>query len=50
MIIKEQSKILRSPFSTTAVLWMFTGASLIVEGILDIAAMVAGKKTEENLA
>ncbi len=42
--------ILRSPFSTTAVLWMFIGASLIVEGILDIVAMVAGKKTEGNLS
>lgn len=42
--------ILRSPFSTTAVLWMFTGASLIVEGILDIVAMASGKKTERNLS
>ncbi len=40
--------ILRSPFATTAVLWMFTGASLIVEGIHDIIAMIAGKKNEGN--
>lgn len=32
--------ILQSPFASTVVLWMFTGASLIVEAVFDIAAMI----------
>lgn len=40
--------ILQSPFASTAVLWMFTGASLIVEGIIDIVTMIAGRKTSEG--
>lgn len=35
--------ILASPFATTAVLWVFTGVSLIVEAILDVLAMVMEK-------
>lgn len=37
--------ILKSPFASTTVLWMFTGASLIAEGLLDIVTMIVGKKT-----
>lgn len=32
--------ILKSPFASTAVLWMFTGISLIVEGIFDAVTIV----------
>lgn len=35
--------ILNNPFTSTAVLWGFTGASLIVEGIFDIITFVVGK-------
>lgn len=40
--------ILKSPFTSTTVLWMFTGASLIAEGVLDIVTMIVGKKTPEG--
>ncbi len=36
--------ILKSPFTSTAVLWMFTGASLIVEAIFDVITIVVRKK------
>lgn len=39
--------ILNNPFASTAVLWMFTGVSLIVEGVLDIITMLIGKKSDE---
>lgn len=32
--------ILSSPFTSTAVLWMFTGISLIVEGVIDIVSLL----------
>lgn len=35
--------ILRSPFSSTVALWIFTGASLIVEGVLDLITVFVGK-------
>jgi len=35
--------ILASPFASTAVLWVFTGVSLIVEAVLDVLAMVMDK-------
>lgn len=38
--------VLRSPFKSTMVLWVFTGISMIVEGFLDIVTMVAGKRNE----
>lgn len=42
--------IITSPFSSTAILWMFTGISLIVEAVFDVVALcfeVKGKvKTE----
>lgn len=34
--------IITSPFSSTAVLWMFTGVSLIVEAIFDVVALFFG--------
>ncbi len=37
--------ILKSPFTTTAVLWMFAGISLIAEGVLDIVTMIVGRKS-----
>lgn len=40
--------ILTSPFSTTAVLWMFTGITLISEGILDILGMIFGDKASKR--
>ncbi|MBO5197718.1 MAG: DUF308 domain-containing protein [Lachnospiraceae bacterium] len=36
--------ILARPFSSTAVLWMFTGISLIVEAVIDIIAFLIGKR------
>jgi len=36
--------ILSSPFTSTAVLWMFTGASLLAEGVLDTATLITGRK------
>lgn len=36
--------IITSPFSTTAVLWMFIGISLIVEAVFDILAAIFGNK------
>lgn len=43
--------IINSPFSTTAVLWMFTGISLIVEAVFDMIGAIFGnreKKTVES--
>lgn len=36
--------ILKSPFTSTAVLWMFTGISLIVEGIFDVITLIMSEK------
>ena len=43
--------IITSPFSTTAVLWMFIGVSLIVEAVFDMIGSILGnreKKTDET--
>lgn len=40
--------ILNSPFTSTAVLWMFTGASLIAAGVLDIIACFVGQRSKEG--
>ncbi len=40
--------ILSSPFSSTAVLWIFTGVSLIVETVLDIVTMIVGYMRDEE--
>lgn len=36
--------ILNSPFSSTTVLWMFTGISLIVEAVVDTVALIFNTK------
>lgn len=36
--------ILNSPFSSTAILWVFTGISLIVEAVVDIVALIFNMK------
>ena len=40
--------ILFNPFETTAVLWSFTGAVLIVEAVFDIIAIALGGKHRDN--
>lgn len=41
--------ILNNPFTSTTILWVFTGASLIVEGVFDIITFfVKGKSQEGN--
>lgn len=40
--------ILGNPFTSTTVLWMFTGATLIVEAALDIVTMIIGRKSSEE--
>lgn len=42
--------ILNSPFSTTSVLWMFTGASLIVEAIFDIITIIFKEKDKQTVS
>lgn len=43
--------IITSPFSTTAVLWTFTGISLIVEAVFDvIGALFGGRDKKEEAA
>lgn len=39
--------IITNPFSTTAVLWMFTGISLIVEAIFDMIGAIFGNRERE---
>jgi hypothetical protein len=36
--------ILENPFSTTIVLWMFTGISLIVEAVFDTITLIVNRK------
>lgn len=38
--------ILSSPFTSTTVLWMFTGASLLAEGVLDGVTMIIRRRSE----
>lgn len=40
--------IITSPFSSTAVLWMFTGVSLIVEAVFDVVALFFGNRETGN--
>lgn len=40
--------VLCNPFTSTVILWIFTGASLLVEGILDVITLIAGRKTDEE--
>ncbi len=38
--------IITNPFSSTAALWMFTGISIIVDAIFDLAALVFVKESD----
>lgn len=40
--------ILNSPFTSTAVLWSFTGITMIFEGVLDVITMIIKKNEEGN--
>lgn len=40
--------ILNSPFTSTAILWIFTGASLIVEGVFDLIIFFVGGAPREG--
>lgn len=40
--------IITNPFSTAAVLWIFTGISLVAEAVFDILTAILGSKQEEN--
>lgn len=40
--------IITSPFSSTAVLWMFTGISLIIEAVFDTVAAILGNNDTEK--
>lgn len=40
--------ILNSPFTSTAVLWMFTGISLIVEAVFDVITLIIGSRGAED--
>ena len=42
--------IITSPFSTTAVLWMFIGISLIVEAVLDMIGSIFGNREKQESA
>lgn len=42
--------ILSTPFTSTAVLWVFTGVSILVEGILDIVTLVMSKVAKDKTA
>lgn len=39
--------ILRNPFSSSAVLWMFTGISLIVEAVFDVVSLIMNTRKEK---
>ncbi len=39
--------ILWSPFTTTAMLWSFTGITIIIEALFDLIALLFSKKKEE---
>lgn len=41
--------VLSSPFASTAVLWIFTGVSLLVEGVLDIITLILGRFAEKGV-
>lgn len=41
--------VIASPFSTTAVLWMFIGISLIVEALFDLIGGIFGNREKQNV-
>lgn len=42
--------ILRAPFASTAVLWIFTGATLMVEGVFDLITIFTDREAEGKSA
>lgn len=40
--------ILNNPFTSTTVLWVFTGAALIVEGVFDLITCFVSRKPKEE--
>lgn len=40
--------ILNNPFTSTAVLWVFTGSSLIAEGVFDMITFFAGRRARKG--
>ena len=40
--------IITSPFSTTAILWMFIGISLIVEAVFDMIGSIFGNREKQE--
>lgn len=40
--------ILKSPFASTAVLWIFTGVSLIIESVLDIVTLIMSGREKDG--
>lgn len=40
--------IMSNPFSSTVVLWTFTGVSLIVDAVFDAIALIFGKREKKN--
>lgn len=41
--------ILGSPFTSTAVLWMFTGITLIVESVIDLITLIVSNKETKTV-
>ncbi len=41
--------ILGNPFRTTAILWMFAGAALILEAVVDLVATILAKPEENEI-
>jgi len=41
--------ILMNPFTTTGVLWVFVGVTLIVDAVFDIVTLLFGKAKEEKI-
>lgn len=46
--IVSAAVILCSPFTSTALLWMFTGISLVAEAVLDFVAVLFGGRTKHD--
>lgn len=42
--------VLSSPFTSTAILWMFTGISLIIESVFDIVALIMNRRIQKEAA
>lgn len=40
--------ILSNPFTSSAILWMFAGISLIVEAVFDVVALIVGGRGKED--